>query len=219
MNLEIHQMKMSRRFLFVAIALILVLTSFTGKDVFIGKISYKYSFANLAGDDITDRLSPFYGKEQLFFIDTNNYKSLNEKNQWVQLYNGNSNSYYYFSPDSSVVKFDASSQGAQKFEVTKLTKTEKIAGYECNAILIKTENTSTVYYYSPLIKTVPQKFSKHNLSEWNKYLEATDGALPLKYVMTDLKNKYIWTSTAYDVTQMKLTDEDFKFPNGFKLKN
>ena len=212
-------MKTFAKIFLASVTLIFAFASFIEDKVFVGKIRYRYSFTNLAGDDITDRLSPFFGKEQIFFIDTNNYKAYNENNQWVQLYNGNANLYYYFSKDSTAVKIYASTQSAQKITVTKLTKTEKIAGYNCNTVLIETENTSTIYYYNSSVRTLSQKFAMHNLSEWNKYLEATNGALPLKYIMTDLKKKYIWTSTAFEVTEMSLRNEDFKFPSNFKLKN
>lgn len=212
-------MKRIARVLLVAF-LIVGLTSFIEIEpsIFTGKISYRYSFSDLSGNDITERVSPLFGKGQYYFIDNNNYKTYDESNALTQLYNGSSNLYYYIK-DSAAIKIDAAQSSSEKVIITKLSKTEKIAGYECNAVLIETENASTIYYYSSGIKTSPQNFAKHNFSEWNKYLETTDGALPLKYIMTDLKNKYIWTSTAYAVVQMNISSDEFVLPKGMRLKN
>ncbi|PIQ21443.1 MAG: hypothetical protein COW65_09045, partial [Cytophagales bacterium CG18_big_fil_WC_8_21_14_2_50_42_9] len=75
-----------------------------------------------------------------------------------------------------------------------------------------------IYFYSPQIKTDKRVFAKHSFGEWNKYLEATDGALALKYIMTNKKYGYIWTSTATEISKMKFTSKDFSFPENVQVK-
>ncbi|WP_339924490.1 DUF4412 domain-containing protein [uncultured Cyclobacterium sp.] len=206
--------------LFAITILTLVLTSFTSdKETFVGKILYKYSFTDLKGNDITDQLVPYFGREQHYFIDNWNYKAYDEKNSWMQLYNSETNSYYYFNKDNTAQKHDGSTQTSQKFTVTKLDKKEKIAGYDCESIQVETDNATTIYYFNKTIKTDRKNFIEHEFGEWNKYLEATEGALSLKFVMTDHKNGFIWTSVATEVSKQKLTSSDFVFPADIKLKD
>lgn len=200
--------------------LIVLLTSFTtNKATFVGKIIYKHSFTDLKGNDITEKIAPYFGLEQHYFIDGKNYKAYDENNNWVQLYNSETNNYYYFSKDKTAQKFDGSTQTSQKFIATKLDRKEKVAGYNCNIIQVETDNSTTIYYYNSTIKTDIKAFSKHNFGEWNKYLEATSGALSLKIVMTDYKNGYIFTSVATEVVRQDLTSQDFLFPTDIELKD
>lgn len=200
--------------------LILLCSSFSSdNDLFVGKILYKYSFTDLKGNDITDKLKLYFGSEQYYFIDKLNYKTYDENNNLVQLYNSETNTYYYFSKDKTAKKFDGATLTSQTFKVTKLDKREKIAGYDCESIQVEKDNSTTIYYFSKAIATDPKIFAKHNFGEWDKYLEATHGALTLKFIMTDHKNGYIWISTAIDVSKQKLTASDFVFPKDAKLKD
>lgn len=211
---------MIMRNLFATTILIVILTSFiSDKEIFVGKILYKYSFTDFKGNDITDKIAPYFGREQHYFIDNLNYKTYDEKNVLTQLYNSETNIYYSFSKDKTAKKYDGAVQTSQSFIVTKLNKKEKIAGYDCESIQVQTDNVTIVYYFNKNIKTNPKNFSKHNFGEWNKYLEATDGALSLKFIITDTKNGYIWTSIATEVSEQKLTLSDFTFPIDIKLKD
>lgn len=203
----------------IAILSILFASFTTDKDGFAGKIIYKYSFTDLKGNDISDKVAPFLGREQHYYIDGKNYKAYDEKNNWMQLYNSATNKYYYFNKDKTAQQFDGAMVTSQKFEVTKLNKTEKVAGYDCQAIQVETNDATTIYYFSPAVKIDYKTFSKHSFGEWNKYLEATQGALSLKFIMTDHKNGYIWTSVAKEVTKQSFTSKDFEFPKGVTIKN
>jgi gamma-glutamylcyclotransferase (GGCT)/AIG2-like uncharacterized protein YtfP len=205
----------------IAISLLsVILTSFKAdNDTFVGKILYKNSYTDLDGNDITEKVAPYFGRQQHYFIDNRNYKAYDESNNWSQLYNSETNQYFYFKKDKTAMKFDGSIQTSQKFIVTKLDKKELVAGYECEAIQVETDHSTTVYYYNSTIKTNSKAFSKHNFGEWNQYLEATGGALSLKFVTTNNKGGYISTSTATEVSRQNLTAKDFVFPSDYSCKN
>jgi len=208
---------MKRLFLFTLLATLLC--SLTGEpQYFTGKIVMKYDFKDTKGNDMTEKIAAFLGREQHYFIDSSNYKSMDENNNWMQLYNSSNNSFYMFTKDKSAQKLDGGTHTSQKAEVIKLDKKEKIAGYECSALQMETDDATTVYYYSPRLRVNPAAFAKHNYGDWNKYLEASGGALALKFVMTDHKNGYVWTSTAIGVIPMKLTAKDFEFPSDYKVR-
>lgn len=203
-----------------AFILAMLLGSFkTEDDVFVGKIIYQYSFTDLNGKDITDKMASYHGREQHYYIDARNYKAYDEQHNWVQLYHGETNSYFYFSKDKTAQKFDASMPTAQNVIVTTIDKKEKVCGYNCDAIQIETENTTIVYYFNSSIKVDSRIYANHKIGEWNKYMEATDGALPLKFVMTNAKNGFVWTSTATEVSRQVLSADDFKFPDDVLLSN
>ena len=193
------------------------LTAFqVNEKLFTGKIYYKYTFTDLQGNNINEQLEPYLGKEQNYFIDASNYKSYNQ-DKLCQLYHSNTNSYYYIT-DNTAKKMDGSQVTSQKFIVTHLDKTEKVAGFVCKSLQVETDDATTVYYYSPEVKTDKKVFAKHNFGEWNKYLEATNGALALKFIMTNKKNGFIWTSTAMEIVKMELAAKDFAMPDNVQIK-
>ena len=163
-------------------------------------------------------MTPYFGREQHYFIGRESYKAFDESSNWVQLYNSKTNTYYYFNKDKSVQKIDGLTKTSQKVVVTKLDKQESIAGYDCKSVRIDADNTSTIHYYCPSIKTTSSIFAKHNFGNWNTYLEATNGALSLKFVLTDRKNGYIMTAVAKEITKMGLNENDFKLPDDVSLR-
>lgn len=202
------------------LTLTFLLTAFVTEDQsFIGKITFKYSFTDLKGNDISDQMFAYFGKEQQYFIDEKNYKSYDEKNYWTQLYNSETNLYYSFNKDKTAKEIDGSRITSQKFKVKKLDITEPVAGYECKAFQVETDNATTIYYYSPKLKINISPFLKHNFGEWNKYLKEAEGAMSLKFVMTNHQNGFVWTAVATEVTQQNFKSADFEFPKDFQLKN
>ena len=198
-------------------AVFVALTAFNLADnLFRGRIVYEYSFTDLEGNDISDRLVPYLGSGQHYFIDNKSYKSLYQ-GRLRQLYNSASNTYYALADDGSAQQYDGGQQTSQKFVVTPVDKTERIAGYKCKGIRVETDDAVTVYYYSPEVKTDRQVFAKHSFGEWNRYLEATDGALALKFVMTSKKG-FVWTSTATEVSRMDFGADDFALPESVEVK-
>lgn len=205
---------------FLVLAFAITLTSSIPDSVrFTGMIKYKYSFTDLEGHDITDKLGPKLGLEQHYFVNDSNYKSYDQSNNIIQLYNGRTNTYYGFANDKTSRRIDALYRSSQQFKVTKLDKKENILGYDCVAIQVDTDNTSTVYYFSPDLRISTRGFAKHNFGDFNAYLEAAGGALSLKYVITYPKEGYTWTILAEKVTPMKLDVKDFEYPEGYVLQN
>jgi hypothetical protein len=61
-------------------------------------------------------------------------------------------------------------------------------------------------------------YAKHNYGEWNSYLNATEGAIPLKIIYSDKKNKFIWTILAKEILYIPMTSKDFEMPAKIVLK-
>lgn len=208
-----------KKYLFLLLIASISISAISDSIIFTGQIRYKYSFTDLEGKDITGNKGPVLGFEQYYFVNDSSYKSYDEANNITQLYDGRSNTYYGFWKDKTSLQIDALNKSSQQYIVTRLDKRERILGYDCTAIQVQTDNASTVYYYSPLLRINTQGFRKHNFGDFNEYLQATNGALALKYVITYPKEGYVWTILAQKITKMTLSANDFKFPEGYKLKN
>ena len=209
---------MKKSFLVLAIAITLT-SATTDESVFTGKIQYSFSFSDLQGNDITNRMESILGREQHYFVIDGNYKSYDESQNITQLYNGRTNTYYGFWKDKTAHRIDALTRTSQQYKITRLSKTETIQGYKCVAIEVDTDESTTLYYYSPLLRIDFSGFTKHNFGDLNRYLEATNGALSLKYVITNHKKGYVWTILAKEISRLNLEETDFEFPEGYVLKN
>jgi hypothetical protein len=176
---------------------------------FSGKIVYDYQFLNPdSGEDITEKMSSIYGSEQHYYIHHDSYKAFDEKNNFGQLYNGSDNKYYYLNPNTKdVMEIEASIQTSEIASISHTDKTASILGRNCKQLIIRTNTEETVYFYSDEIKVNPSNFSGHKLGDWSEYLKASNGSLPLKYIVKT--ENFTWVSTAVSVEEMDLTKDDF----------
>lgn len=202
--------------LFVALIGLIVLSAFNGAPrYFTGRIDFVYSFQDAQGKDITAQMAALVGGGQQYFVDEGNYKSFTDKGRFQQLYRSDSNIYYQGLPDQSIRKIDASSGASQVFTVKKLADHETIAGYDCEAVEINTDDGTTTYYYSEKIKLNPSLYKRHAFGDWNRILEATGGALPLKFEMINMRQGFIvWTATATSVKAGRVSGKEFEVPEG-----
>jgi hypothetical protein len=201
----------------LALLCMLIMAFTTDNSPFTGQIKYRFSFTDLDGKPLSDSLIPSWGMEKTFYINNKSYKAYNEMGNWVQLYNSDKNVYYSFYPDKSASKSDASVKSAG-VSVQPLSITDTVIGYPCKAVQVSSPADTTVYFYSDAIKTDTASFMKHNLNNWNVFLRASGGALPLKTVSKNAKKGYIWTSVATNVTKSDLSDQDFTFPDYIRLQ-
>jgi len=197
------------RYLFLIICLFLSTNLEAQTNYFSGKIMYKYKFYDAnSGNDITEKMTSIHGKEQHYFIHSDSYKSFDDKGNFGQLYIGQNNKYYYRSPDSDeIMMMDASVNFSKIVSISHTDMKEEILGKICKQLIIKTDSDKTVYFYSDEITVDPLKFTGHKLGDWSEFLKASNGALPLKYIV---ENKdYTWVSTAIEISRMNLTANDF----------
>lgn len=197
------------RYLLFLAFLFLSSTLYAQINNFTGKIIYEYTFQNPeTGQDITNQLALDFGLEQHYFINSSNYKAFDENGDFVQSYNSETNKYYFLNPSTDqVMVIDASTKTSDNVEVIHFEDTEIILGKECKKVVVKTTIAETIYYYSEEIRVNPEPFLGHEFGSWSNYIKATNGALPLKYIV---KNKeYTWISLATNIERMELTDQEF----------
>ncbi len=207
-----------KKFLGLGLLCLFLSSLSTEKAPFSGVIDYRYSFEDINGNDVSEVMSAYLGAEQHYHIKADCcYKAYNEKGDLVMLYDGGENAFYSFSKPQNAIKYDGSQNGSSEYKVTKLSQTEEVAGYKCQSIKVETETSIITYFFSPKVKVDPQVFKKHAFGDWNRYLKATNGALPLKYVLTNKASGLKWTSQAYKVSNKTLSDEAFALPKGVQV--
>jgi hypothetical protein len=176
---------------------------------FSGKLVYHNTFKTLAGQDISDKLTPIFGSDDPYYISDGNYKMYTEKKQLVELYTAANNQFRFFMNGQAPQVIDAAT--GTPGTVKPLSETATIAGYPCQSLQVsnEAEGTTTVYFYAPKLRVNPERFAKHAMGDFYTYLKASNGALPLRMVVTNTKQGFVLVSEATSVQAMPLTAADF----------
>ncbi|RTQ52369.1 hypothetical protein EJV47_04965 [Hymenobacter gummosus] len=182
---------------------------------FEGRIIYQYSFTDLQGNDISARMTPFFGQQQRYYVKGGMYKAYNERDEWMQLYEPGPNLYHYFSGGKVAQTFKAG-DAAGPAKTTALPTPETILGRRCQGVQIEADGATTSYFYSPEVRVNPALYRQHNFGHWNTLLDASQGALPLLFTSVNPKQGFIMKAVAIEITPMKLKAEDFVLPAGAK---
>lgn len=182
---------------------------------FEGYILYAYQYLDASGKDITLSMGAENGMEQNYYIDSRNYKGIDEKGQLSQLYNSKSNT-YFFQQGSKIRSFPGSTEYPKEFKYNFSKETLTVVGYQCNSVVVSTESGQTTYFYNNSISVNINNFENHRFGNWNNYLKATNGALPLKYIVK--QKDFTLIATAVQVEQRNLDDSEFNIDKILKTK-
>lgn len=204
--------------LLIAVVGMLFLTSATPQKYFEGHIKYTKQYTDFNGKDISRKVAAYFDKEEVLYTDEKNYKILNERSQYVKLFNGNTDAYYYFNRDKTAYKIDIRNRTSQHVKIEYLPDTETIAGYECKAVKVETDLRTLVIFYSPEVIANTSIYQGYILNELGEIFKATGGALPLKNIEIDRRARFITITKAITVNHEELAARDFKFPRDVRLK-
>ena len=181
---------------------------FVSSQNFEGEIIYSNTFKSKLPNFTDEQLQLLIGDKQEYFIREGNYKSLtNGQALSVQLYINKTNRIYNKTPKTDTLYwFDASvnTDTVTSFEIKK--NAEKILGYQCDAIIMKTKTGTTTIYYNEKYKVDIKFYMKHNYSNWSFYVNQA-GALPLKTVVE--ASQFRMESTAVELKPMDLGADFF----------
>ena len=185
---------------------------------FEGTIHYKMTYTDMKGVDITKKVAAFFDSEQHLFVNEDNYKVLNQFNQHVKLYQSKNNAYFFFNRDNTAYKIDQTAKTSQFVKVYEVDDVDTILGYPCKAVKVDADFRAYIYFYNPAIRVDVGTYKNYNMEEWNAYLKASNGALPLRVITIDIRSKFIEDKRAVKVTEKELLASDFDFPKNVKLK-
>ena len=205
--------------LIIAALGVLLLCSATPQSYFEGRIDYKKKYTDFNGRDISAKVAAYFDKEEVFYADEANYKVLNEKQQFVKLYNGNTHAYYFFNRDKTAYKIDIKNRTSQHVMVQPLREKAMVAGFECQAVKVESDLQTMIVFFNPDIKVNTSVYGEYYLNELNEVFKATKGALPLKTITIDRRAKFITTTEAVRVNFQDLAAREFYFPKDVRLKH
>jgi hypothetical protein len=207
---------MKKHILFVTFLFLSTLT-FAQNTNFEGRIVYKNKFSLPNGQDITAGASQQMGAEQDYYINAKNYKSiLNGAAVKMQLYKSAENKYYMIAGNNSVQVFDGSMETDKITKIEQLNGTFDILGRKCKGIIMIGSTAKTTYYFDENLKIDPSVYAKHNFGNWNDYMKASNGALPLKFIVENIQ--FTWEATATKIETRSIPDSEFELPKDAKLK-
>ncbi len=199
------------------ILLTLIQYNFLQAQNFTGRILYENKFFTPDGKDMTAMMTTMMGKQQDYYINARNYKSvLNGKAIQAQIYQSKTNQYFAIFPNKTAQVMDAKLAQTKVEEIEYSQETLTILGKACNKLILKRSESTTIYYYAKDIRVNPEPFQNHLFGNWIDYLRASKGALPLKIIIKT--NQFTWESTAIKIEKMNLSDQDFALPKGIQIQ-
>jgi hypothetical protein len=205
------------KFCLMLVCCIQITSGFAQNQYFTGKITYQNQFYSLTGEDVTLQVSKMMGSEQFYYTNARNYKSeLNGSILTSLIYNAESNILYTIFPDNTAQKVDGSTESDSIVKVTFFEKDTLISERKCKGLSMEGLKTSFIYYYDPIISVEVENFKNHNYGNWNDYLIASKGALPILYIT---KTPYFnWVAKAIKIEEMEISDSFFELPKEIIIK-
>lgn len=181
-------------------------SGYSQSNVFEGYIIYRYSYFSPDGEDITENMLIDKDSVQHYYINSENYISFGQSQNFQQLYNSKTNRYFY-PKDGNIMYTNAANSSGQKPKFKNLSEKKIIMGKECKGIELKRGENSTIYFYSDEIRVNPEPFSNHHLGEFGPYLKETGGCLSLQIIS---KNKdHTLVMTAEFIQEIHLPEDGF----------
>lgn len=183
---------------------------------FEGAIIYDIVYQDKTGEMSDEEAQQFMGNEQKFSIKGDKYAS--EMNGFLnvkQIYVGNDTLYSQMGGINALMYIDAKENPDSliSYKITEVD--EKILGYDCQLLEIKSTEGLTSYYFNPKIVVNPEDYKNHEYGFWKFSLNVTGGALPLKSISDyeDLKLVIIAKSIDREI----LDDAIFTLPSDLPL--
>ena len=186
-------------------------------QTFEGKVVYEITYKSKT-DKMTDQqFNSMMGTRQEYVIKEGDYKSsVNGTYMLWQMYLNNDNKIYNrMASIPSILWIDASVANEEiiKSEIKK--NAAKILGYDCHELTLTCKSGIQKYYFSSKLPVDAKQFEKHKYGNWYDYLLKAN-AIPLKTVVENAQ--FTMTSTATEVTPMKVDASTFALPDGVKIE-
>lgn len=190
--------------------------SFSSAQSFEGKITYENNYQSKLSNVNSEQLNSMMGTKQVYVIKENNYKSaFNGVFTKLQIYRGEENKSYTLTAKSDTLYWEDYSENkdvAVSFEIKQ--KQDTVLGILCDVLIVISPKSKTSFYFNSKYRVNSELFKQHNYGNWYYCISKTK-ALPLKTVFET--DQFILTSTATEITPMKLAENVFEIQNKMKI--
>ena len=205
-----------KNFILTCLILSFSFPAFSQSSGFEGEIIYTLKYQDRTGQMTDAQAIQFLGTKQKYLIKGNQYRRKTDGLvQATQIYTGHDTLYNLMKGVNAILFIDALRNPDSLLSYVIKPVQEKIAGYTCDLLEIKSKEGLIQYWYSPEFKVNPADYSRHEYGFWKVSLSLTKGALPLKMVV-DARNQYMET-VAISVLRKSIEDAAFKLPKGLPL--
>lgn len=183
---------------------------------FEGEIQYALKFHDNTGTMSDQQAVQLLGTEQAYSIKSRRYRSeMNGLLQATQVYTGGDTLYSLMKGVNAILftRVNTNPDSLISYEIKPLG--EKIAGYACDLLEIKSRDGLLQYWFSKDVVVNSADFQGHQYGFWKLSLELTGGALPLKSINDTKKMRMEIVAVA--VRAGKVDDAQFVLPTGLPL--
>jgi hypothetical protein len=198
------------------LALLVLITTNAFTQNFEGKIIYQLQYRSKWPSLKVEDLQSTLGTEHEYLVKNGNYKTTISPNAMVQwqLYSHQDNKLYnQFTNNPTILWYDGAKNTDTVYSYTINKNVVKVAGYDCDELIMRCKRGIMKYYYNAAIKADPLVYKQHRFGNWYFYLQLTQ-ALPLKYIYE--LTQYSIEHTATQVLPMQLEDSLFQLPANAK---
>ncbi|MCF6168794.1 hypothetical protein [Lutibacter sp.] len=194
----------------------LICNTMYSQEYFEGLVTYSVNYESKLTNVSSNQFNKLMGTKQYYAIKEGNYKSVfNGSFIKLQIYRNDENRNYSLTAKSDTLYYEDYSNNKDKALIYEIKKNQDtIMGIPCDLIIVKAENSKTLFYFNSTYRVNPELFREHNYGNWYYTISKTR-ALPLKIVAET--DQYIMTSIATEITFMKLNDNVFEIQNIKKI--
>lgn len=200
----------------ITLLTLILFTSNYNAQSFEGKITYSNNYQSKVAKLKSEQLNALMGTKQDYYIKGGNYKSVfNGIFTKMQVYKVSENKNYTLTGKNDTLYWEDYSVNKElplKYELLK--KQDTIMGLICDALIIETNKSKTVVYFSSKYTVNSSLFKNHHFGNWY-YIISKTGALPLKTITET--DQFILTSTATEIKAQKLEDNFFEIVDKMKV--
>ncbi|MDT7830783.1 hypothetical protein RQM59_00235 [Flavobacteriaceae bacterium S356] len=151
---------------------------------FEGIIKFKVELKDKTGEVSDQQMKEFIGDEQIYYLKKDKYKSvMNGLLRGTLFYNGNDTVYTKMNGTEALMYNLVTTSEDEKVISYEFKHTEeKVAGFECKLMLVKTNKTNYQYYYSDKVSINPEYYKNHHMNLWSFFMTKTNGGISLKVI-------------------------------------
>jgi hypothetical protein len=146
--------------------------------------------------------------EEVHYFKGKYHKSIRktEGTNMVKLYAPSEDRIYTFTEGSDIGYYE---EFNQNITIDRLSNTDTILGYACNAVELQKENGKEIFYYSPEFQIKTKM--KGSRCPWERVMQDTH-SVPLKYSFEQAGAPFYIVMSAMEITREELDDSFFKLP-------
>lgn len=188
-------------------------TTLVAQEDFEGTIVYSLQYIDRTGEMSDNKVRIYMGDQQTYHLKKGHYYfEMNGLLKAKSYYSGKDTLFASFSGMNQLFYKLVTEEEEEKILSYEFREgTEKVAGYDCKILVIKTNKGIHTHYSSDEIRVDPKYYAKHNMANWNEYMRIRNGAITLKTI-SDTKDTYS-VMEAKLIERKSLSDSIFQRPN------